>query len=102
MIEEIYRFEAEHQRRVAMLLQHCRGEEDRFETMSGACANDATEPAHSLTAFLGVVWKLVEPLLHGGRRSEPLNDPALGRSHPGYCLFRSITQISLCLSPMVK
>jgi hypothetical protein len=102
MIEEIYRFEAEHQRWVAMLLEHGCGEEDRFETMSGARADDATESAHRLTVFLGVIWKLVEPLLHGSRSSEALNDPALGRSHPGYCLFRSITQISLCLSPMVK
>src|SRR5688572_12660461 len=102
VIEKIDRLEAEHERRVTVLLQHCGREENRLQAVGGARANDATEASHRVAVQLSVIRKLVEPRLNGGWGAQPHDDPALGRGHAGYCLFRSITQMSLCLSPIVK
>ena len=62
-----------------MLLERDSREQGGFEAMGGAGANDTAEAAHGIACGLGVVGKFVEPPLHRGRRSQTLDEPALGR-----------------------
>lgn len=117
MIEQVYRLEAQHERRMAVLLENGRGEQCCFETVSSARACDTSKPPHRVTSRLSIVWEIVQPSLNRERcaklvykspltRSELkcrwLNSRWIGESRSHYCFFSSIVQMSLCRSPIVK
>ena len=80
MIQFVDRFEADDERRVAMLLEHSRRKKRSLETMRRAMADDAAKTAQRCAAGrrLGVVRKRVQVLLNGERRAQPRDEPALG------------------------
>jgi hypothetical protein len=117
MIEKIDRLESKYERRKPVLLERDRGKERSLETMSRASANHSAKSSHGVACRFSIVWKLVQPSLNSRRSLERVDDAALGprqrngrRIDPGriretilhYFFFKSIVQISLCLSPIVK
>src|SRR5262249_37584925 len=84
VIELVDRFEAEDERRIAVLLEHDGGEERRFETMRAAVPADAAEAAEGgAPVRLLIVGKRVQELLDRDRRPEPRDEPALARRKRG-------------------
>ena len=80
MIEMIDRLEAEHERRVAVLLEHDGREQRRLEAMRDAVADDAAKAAErGAAAGLLVVGKAIEILLHRQRCAEARDEPPLAR-----------------------
>ena len=77
MVEQVDRLEAEDERRIAVLLEDDGRRERRLEAMRGARPHDAAEAAERFAALLVVVGQRVQPALHGGRRPQTRDEPAL-------------------------
>ena len=80
VVEIVDRFEAQNERRVAVLLQNNGGKECRLEAVRGALTDDAAEAAQRRAAVrLLVVWQSIEEALDEDGRSQPRNQPPLAR-----------------------
>lgn len=77
MIEQIYRLEAQHQRRISVLLERRGGEHRGFETVNGACPNDAAESAHGVASGFSIVGEIVQPALNARRRAKLVDETPL-------------------------
>src|SRR5688500_12141618 len=80
MIELVDRLEAEDERRMAVLLEnHCGGQRS-FQAMRGAMPDHAAKTSKRRAAWrrFRVVGKVVQEPLYGERRSQSLDDSALG------------------------
>ena len=72
MIELVDRLEAEDERRVAVLLEHDRGEQRRLEAMRAAVADDAAKAAQrGASVRLVVVGQAIQIALDRERRAKP-------------------------------
>ena len=80
MIEEIDRLETEDEWREAVLLQNHRRRKCGFKAVCGAGADDTAKTAQRFTAGLGVIGKIVQPLLHRIGRAKASHETPLGRS----------------------
>ena len=80
MIELVDRFEADDERRIAVLLEHRGRKQRRLEAVRGAMPDDAAKAAQRGAARrrLGVVGKRVQVALNRERRAQPRDQPSLG------------------------
>jgi hypothetical protein len=79
VIQLVDRFEADDERRVAVLFEHRRGKKRRLETVRRVMADDAPEAAQRGAAGwrLGVVPKRIQVALDGERCAQPCDEPTL-------------------------
>src|SRR6185295_8542016 len=76
VIERVDRFEAQNERRVAVLLERDRGEERGFQTVRAPVADDAAKTAkRGAAAGLLIVRKPVQVPLDSQRRAEAREQP---------------------------
>ena len=80
MIEQVDRLEAQHKRRIAVLLENSGCEQCCFETVSSARACDTPKPAHRVTSRLSIVWETVQPSLNCERCAKLVYKSPLTRS----------------------
>src|SRR5262249_55047933 len=83
VVEIIRRFDAEDERRIAVLLKYACGEQRCLSAMSAAVAHDLAKAAQCLAAALGVVRQAVEKMLDGLGCAQALDQPALGFGEGG-------------------
>ena len=79
VIEQVDRFETEHERWITMLLEHHRRRQGRFEAMSRSAPDDSTKAAQRVAAGFRVVGQFVQPGLNRVRRPQARNQPTLLR-----------------------
>ncbi len=81
VVELVDRFEADDERRIPVLPEHCGRKQRRLEAMRRPMTDDAAEAAQRRATGwrLRVVGKRVEVALDGQRRPQPGDEPTLGR-----------------------